>query len=96
MPISNVANLKWSDQIKNSLVLKPWQQFFAGLLNALSIHKVQTKVDYCFADNSHVKGAITNKFFGIKIQTSVKFDPINGFNEIKINNYTLTNNENIN
>ena len=96
MPISNVANLKWSDQIKNSLVLKPWQQFFAGLLNALSIHKVQTKVDYYFADNSHVKGTITNKFFGIKTQTSVKFDPINGFNEIKINNYTLTNNENIN
>jgi len=96
MPISNVANLKWSDQIKNSLVLKPWQQFFAGLLNALSIHKVQTKVDYYFADNNHVKGTITNKFFGIKTQTSVKFDPINGFNEIKINNYTLTNNENIN
>jgi len=96
MPISNVANLKWSDQIKNSLVLKPWQQFFAGLLNALSIHKVQTKVDYYVADNSHIKGTITNKFFGIKTQTSVKFDPINGFNEIKINNYTLTNNENIN
>ena len=96
MPISKVENLQWSDSIKNSIVLKPWQQFFAGLLNALSIQKVQTKAHYRFADFSYIRGTIKNKFFGVEIKTSVKFDPINGFNEIKINNYTLTNNATVN
>jgi len=91
-----VENLQWSDSIKNSIVLKPWQQFFAGLLNALSIQKVQTKAHYRFADFSYIRGTIKNKFFGVEIKTSVKFDPINGFNEIKINNYTLTNNATVN
>jgi urea transporter/murein DD-endopeptidase MepM/ murein hydrolase activator NlpD len=96
MPISNVPNLQWNDRIKNSLVLKPWQQFFANLVNAFSINKIQTQVNYFFDDHSHIKGNITNRFFGIELNTSVKLNPINGFDEIKINNYTLTNNESIN
>jgi len=96
MPISNVSNLKWNDRIKNSLVLKPWQQFFANLVNAFSINKIQTQVDYYFDEHSHIKGNITNRFFGVELNTSAKLNPINGFDEIKINNYTLTNNESIN
>ena len=93
MPISNASNLQWNDHIKNSLVLKPWQQFFANLLNTFSINKVQTQVNYYFDEHSHIKGNIANSFFGVEINTSIKLNPINGFNEIKINNYTLINNE---
>ena len=67
--------------------------FFANLLNAFSINKVQTEVNYYFDEHSHIKGNITNSFFGVEINTSIKLNPINGFNEIKINNYTLINNE---
>jgi hypothetical protein len=40
-------------------------------------------------DIGHIKGKITNKFFNVDMDTSVKFDPIIGFKEIKINNYTI-------
>jgi urea transporter len=89
MPLSNLLDMKWTDKIKNSMVLKPLQQFFASLLNSLSIHKVQTEVEYHSMDIGHIRGKITNKFFDIDMDTSVKFDPIIGFKEIKINNYTI-------
>ena len=95
MPISNINNIKWKDRIGNSMVLNSSQRLLANFINSLSLHNVYTQVEYYSVDKNLVKGKIYNKFFNVNIESSVEFDPIIGFKEIKINNYTMKANDSI-
>ncbi len=87
MPLSYSQNIKWKDNINNSLILKRWQISLASFLNALCGDWVSTKASYYFFNENTVKGKIHNSFFSTDIETCVILDPIHRFREIHIGKF---------
>ncbi len=84
MPLSYSPNLKWQDNINNSLLLKNWQTNIASFLNSFYSEWVNTKASYYYVNENTIKGKIHNSFFSSEIETCVILDPIHKFKEIHI------------
>ncbi len=89
MPLSYQPQLKWMDNINNSLVMNPWQASAASLLNSFYNNWVATHSSYHFIDETSVSGNIKTPFFGIEIKTHIKLDPISRFKEIQVGKFKL-------
>ncbi len=89
LPLSYASQLRWQDTINNALILNNWQANTAGFLNSFYNNWVSTHADYCYLDETTVKGKISNKFFGIELETRIQLDPVARFKEIQAGDYKL-------
>ena len=90
MPLSYRQDLCWHDNINNTLFLKSWQAHLAGLLNSFNTHWVESRAVYHFADETTVKGMVSNRFFRMILDTCVELDPVSHFRNIQVGEYRFT------
>ena len=90
MPLSYRQDLCWHDNINNTLFLKSWQVHLAGLLNSFNTRWVKSRAVYHFADETTVKGTVSNRFFRMSLDTCIELDPVLHFRNIQVGEYRFT------